>query len=1583
MPPRNPRQTSPTGPTTTTTAPKPITIPGIGVVTPSGGTSTTTGTTLPKIVDEAREEYRQTQREAQRAGVIPSAQPTGPTQTTITIPTTTITPSKPINIPGVGTITTTQSAAAKPVKEPEPGGIKGVWKDIMDVTLAPAGRVGKSALVWVLNQPAPMTNPVYSDPDVKVADALVAADTAHRIVVSAVKEASDAVNGGDASWAEFLNQVQQDDFGVGKAFPNPPGPKWLDRTGAFVGDIVLSPENWVLPASSVVKDITLDAATKITIKEASEIVAKEGADIAARGTVKNVSKQLIDDFVEAQDLVNAFDAARKGVDDFEGAFTAGTFADQAATTQARDAAYGALANAQDEIARVTGKVVDDIGQAEAAAFKNLREKAVAVVAPRGTRGSRLAAAISAHDAALENLAIATNSGIASEIRTASRALAKATDDLGSATLPNWRLPGQGVSRYGAKRTRGFAGREELAERVRQVRMKAEDTIANPGNYTPGQVETAKYMVELLSDEQIARIAVNGYFEIKGPLAQALGVTNKLRTTRLNPFTLFQPKLIGGTDKLSYAISPGRMAASVAGGGGGLLGWTRRTPLGQRVLDMITPLGRKTIIGDADLIAMRTELRSGAKLADAYKLKDEAARLAKIAEVSAEYKQYIQTIAFAKVYPIVLASRRRVVGSAIKKLFVTPRGKLRGTEADWEVVRAILTGNPPANVTALQQQLADESRQLLDLFVEEAAQGAGKYGAQIDRLPNYFPRMQSDKAIEWIIKQRPLAELVAKSLNADVDFLANNFLDRVLVKGSKWFDVVLDGTETPERLNQIAREARGYNINFDFFETNTKKVISKYADTHARYMAYIDTIDQMLDPITGARDVLQAATTKNLTKKIKELTTEDTVDITRELRGIDDNVIGYEVVNRVPFEVNRAIDDLQTALQGAFLQRRRRGGIPEAKAAGMAAEDVATSLVGDAAQLWTRDLVNDIFASIDSVRNRLVNAANTGANPLYVDEIVKQLDDITTRINNINQALRSGAVQAPKTGMVTALELQDLLTNINLVYPGGVIPTGSAALKDIDLLKHFETLGPDRWRKIVRNFDSAFQGMGLDQLPDVAAAREVRDMFGNVKRLDNSSFARNAERLLGDYNKFFKAYATARPGFHFRNAMSNTMALIAAGISPTNGIEAIRYYQEYWDAMKLRAVRNLPSQTPAEWLATKGLAPTQRRILEDAWSTIDQSGQFAEIFGTGLAGQRVGPSGQVIEAGLPARVVSRVTRREAEKPILAGTRAVAGAPLAASRGLGNAIENSFRFALAYDGLVKGLNPVEAVGRVNKYMFDYQDLSRLDRALHPFVPFWIWTSRNFPLQIENALTNPRLYANYGHVRRNLEREQDPNDPIGGLTKAQVRAGVFVIDPSIPIIGGMEFYPDFGFPGYLGYEKMGRPSQIDWLVQLPLLLASEDYDGMREVLREWMNSSTPAIKTPIEFAAAYSFFKDKGVIKTGSPMSAGEQAWNYFLSQVFQPAAAYGNLAESTRSLPGPNLPLPKDPGWMTIFGVTQPYTKGMTDAEIDAIAEASARRSLETYFGLPFRTPNPSSQAYAYTEAKKALEELLRLEELKDK
>ena len=42
------------------------------------------------------------------------------------------------------------------------------------------------------------------------------------------------------------------------------------------------------------------------------------------------------------------------------------------------------------------------------------------------------------------------------------------------------------------------------------------------------------------------------------------------------------------------------------------------------------------------------------------------------------------------------------------------------------------------------------------------------------------------------------------------------------------------------------------------------------------------------------------------------------------------------------------------------------------------------------------------------------------------------------------------------------------------------------------------------------------------------------------------------------------------------------------------------------------------------------------------------------------------------------------------------------------------------------------------------FDYSDLSTLDEAAKQLIPFWIWTSRNVPLQIVNQWANPAAYS-----------------------------------------------------------------------------------------------------------------------------------------------------------------------------------------------------------------------------------------------
>lgn len=61
--------------------------------------------------------------------------------------------------------------------------------------------------------------------------------------------------------------------------------------------------------------------------------------------------------------------------------------------------------------------------------------------------------------------------------------------------------------------------------------------------------------------------------------------------------------------------------------------------------------------------------------------------------------------------------------------------------------------------------------------------------------------------------------------------------------------------------------------------------------------------------------------------------------------------------------------------------------------------------------------------------------------------------------------------------------------------------------------------------------------------------------------------------------------------------------------------------------------------------------------------------------------------------------------------------------------------------------------EAVARIGRVHFDYSDLSTADEAMKRYVPFWIWTSRNIPLQLTQMATNPKAYYEY-------EKLQDSN-------------------------------------------------------------------------------------------------------------------------------------------------------------------------------------------------------------------------------
>jgi hypothetical protein len=100
----------------------------------------------------------------------------------------------------------------------------------------------------------------------------------------------------------------------------------------------------------------------------------------------------------------------------------------------------------------------------------------------------------------------------------------------------------------------------------------------------------------------------------------------------------------------------------------------------------------------------------------------------------------------------------------------------------------------------------------------------------------------------------------------------------------------------------------------------------------------------------------------------------------------------------------------------------------------------------------------------------------------------------------------------------------------------------------------------------------------------------------------------------------------------------------------------------------------------------------------------------------------------------------------------------------SKKYGQISDNMSRFILGFDSAKQGMNSDMATARVRKFYFDYEDLSKLDRVAKQFIPFWIWSSRNLPLQLENMWLNPRPYALYNTFKRNIrDKESEQRSPL----------------------------------------------------------------------------------------------------------------------------------------------------------------------------------------------------------------------------
>lgn len=240
---------------------------------------------------------------------------------------------------------------------------------------------------------------------------------------------------------------------------------------------------------------------------------------------------------------------------------------------------------------------------------------------------------------------------------------------------------------------------------------------------------------------------------------------------------------------------------------------------------------------------------------------------------------------------------------------------------------------------------------------------------------------------------------------------------------------------------------------------------------------------------------------------------------------------------------------------------------------------------------------------------------------------------------------------------------------------------------------------------------------------IEVTSDFKDLWDNARYFEDPRFIKELTNYLGGFTKFHKAWATFTPGFHVRNLIGNSFQYILAGGKMENLKPATKIH--------------------FDWLAAYKKGRTWKQFLETL-DPVDR--EAATIARNAMLGSGGGIYGDVFHEVVRGNKIydNRLTRF--------------------SRKYGQMSDNMSRFVLGFDAAKQGMTSDMATARVRKFYFDYEDLSKLDRTLKQFVPFWIWTSRNLPLQLQNMWLNPKPYAIYNSFVRNIrDKESEKRKPL----------------------------------------------------------------------------------------------------------------------------------------------------------------------------------------------------------------------------
>lgn len=398
-----------------------------------------------------------------------------------------------------------------------------------------------------------------------------------------------------------------------------------------------------------------------------------------------------------------------------------------------------------------------------------------------------------------------------------------------------------------------------------------------------------------------------------------------------------------------------------------------------------------------------------------------------------------------------------------------------------------------------------------------------------------------------------------------------------------------------------------------------------------------------------------------------------------------------------------------------------------------------------------------------------------------------------------------------------------------------------------------TIAYDFFRDVASKF-----GAKIDEAPKnyiAASAKELEDFVFHpaiAKQLDRfqtsfiSDEATNAAlRVFDRVQNFWKASVTSIfPAFHGRNAISNVflnyLDIGAQSLNPRTHALAGELIA------KNATVDSLLRKT-----YTAGeVGETARQQLQKELSSEIFKDRYGHSYTFGELRQLIKVNGVAFTNDVFGLMdldttISRQLEQIALKPkerLARGVRTVlpisqefAGFKL--GRTIGTAVEEQARLVNFLSHLKKTGDPLHAATRTKQFLFDYQDLAPMEKAvLRRLIPFYTFTRKNLELQAKTLLTAP------------------------GRAAAEVRA--------VTTLGELFFgqgkisdeerasLPDWIKQG-IGFvaDRKGETVTIFSSLQTPF---EQPFTALQP--RALLSSFSPFLRVPIEQAAGYEFFRGK---------------------------------------------------------------------------------------------------------------------------